>query len=397
MTKRLVVWFRNDLRIHDNILLTSAINEGSKFDEVVCLYCFDPRHFKKTKYGNNKCDKFRTKFLIESVDDLRRNLEGLGCKLVVAYEQPESIIPVIVSSSLSSLVLVQKELTSEEKNVESKVSENIQKLSNNSKLKLIDNDSRLYKVIPYKDMSMIPDTFTPFKEKVEKTSKVEDILASLQLGQLPNSIGVSIGNTCSDKYLPTLNTLISFDDNSSDDSNSKKGVMVFKGGEVEGKTRLKSWMFDNDNLKNYFNVRNGMLGESYSSKFSPWLALGCLSPRLIYHEAKRYERERISNKSTYWLIFELIWRDFFRCLCVKYGNNVFKIGGAKNIMKPWSSNEEHVSRWKNGITGYPLVDANMRELLHTGWMRYYYYPIINIVIIKIIAIVIAGDRMLQVF
>ena len=97
MTKRLVIWFRNDLRIHDNIILSSAIKEANKFDELVLLYCFDPRHFIKTKYGIKKCDTFRTKFLIESVNNLRKNLEDLGCKLIVAYDKPENIIPMIIS------------------------------------------------------------------------------------------------------------------------------------------------------------------------------------------------------------------------------------------------------------------------------------------------------------
>jgi len=46
--------------------------------------------------------------------------------------------------------------------------------------------------------------------------------------------------------------------------------------------------------------RNGMLGGDYSTKFAPWLAAGCISPRTIYHEIKKYEAQRVSNKSTYW-------------------------------------------------------------------------------------------------
>jgi len=75
-----------------------------------------------------------------------------------------------------------------------------------------------------------------------------------------------------------------------------------------------------------------MLGEAYSSKLSPWLALGNISPRFIYSEVKRYETTRgIANKSTYWLVFELIWRDFFRFIYEKYGSRIFYPGGAKGI------------------------------------------------------------------
>jgi hypothetical protein len=65
--------------------------------------------------------------------------------------------------------------------------------------------------------------------------------------------------------------------------------------------------------QDYFETRNGMAGADYSSKFSAWLAHGCISPRFVHAEAQRYERERVKNKSTYWLTFELEWRDFFRC------------------------------------------------------------------------------------
>ena len=196
------------------------------------------------------------------------------------------------------------------------------------------------------------------------------MLPSLEVGQLPisSSINEMYSDTFSDVYLPSLNTLINTTNNNDDNDDSKKGVMIFKGGESEAIKRLNTWMFDEDNLKDYFDIRNGMLGSTYSSKLSPWLALGCISPRYIYEAVKRYEQGRVANKSTYWLIFELIWRDFYRALCGKYNNKIFQIGGAHSISKQWNKNEEYIRRWKDGMTGYPLVDANMRELKNTGWM-----------------------------
>jgi len=114
-----------------------------------------------------------------------------------------------------------------------------------------------------------------------------------------------------------------------------------------------------------------MLGEKYSSKFSPYLACGNLSPRYIASECKRYEKERgITNKSTYWMIFELLWRDFFVFFYEKYGKRIFYSTGAKGTTRtrPWSTDKERIRRWKEGKTGMPLIDANMRELKETGWM-----------------------------
>nr|GMD04635.1 cryptochrome DASH, chloroplastic/mitochondrial [Ipomoea batatas] len=111
-----------------------------------------------------------------------------------------------------------------------------------------------------------------------------------------------------------------------------------------------------------------MLGPDYSTKFSPWLASGCLSPRLIHAEVKRYEKERLSNASTYWVLFELIWRDYFKFLSIKVGNSLFHPGGPRKLNSNWSKDQKLFDAWRNGQTGYPLIDANMKELLTTGFM-----------------------------
>jgi deoxyribodipyrimidine photo-lyase len=119
-----------------------------------------------------------------------------------------------------------------------------------------------------------------------------------------------------------------------------------------------------------------MLGLDYSSKFSPWLANGCISPRYIYEEIKKYEHERTANESTYWLVFELIWRDYFRFVAMKFGNKIFQKYGLKpeSYVKTQTTTainktERNIfEKWRLGETGVPLIDANMKELLATGYM-----------------------------
>ena len=74
-----------------------------------------------------------------------------------------------------------------------------------------------------------------------------------------------------------------------------------KGGESAALERLKHYLWDTDCLASYFDTRNGMLGPDYSTKFSAWLAAGCISPRTIHHEIQKYEQQRTKNKSTYWV------------------------------------------------------------------------------------------------
>ena len=140
----------------------------------------------------------------------------------------------------------------------------------------------------------------------------------------------------------------------------------FKGGETSGLNRLNDYLWGTDAVATYKATRNGLVGTDYSTKFSPWLANGTLSPRAIYWEIKKYEKQRTANDSTYWVIFELIWRDFFRFVCLKYGDKVFYAGGLRGEEIFWKQDMDLFDKWKNGNTGVPFIDANMRELLKVG-------------------------------
>ncbi|RLN12620.1 Cryptochrome DASH, chloroplastic/mitochondrial [Panicum miliaceum] len=87
-----------------------------------------------------------------------------------------------------------------------------------------------------------------------------------------------------------------------------------------------------------------------------------------FRKVKRYEKQRVANDSTYWVLFELIWRDYFRFLSAKYGNSIFHLGGPRKVVSKWSQDQALFESWRDGRTGYPLIDANMRELSATGFM-----------------------------
>ncbi len=117
----------------------------------------------------------------------------------------------------------------------------------------------------------------------------------------------------------------------------------------------------------YKATRNGLMGRDYSSKFSPWLATGALSPRQIYADLKAFERDHGANDGTYWLGFELLWRDYFRLLHLQYGAALYRARGLSELpLAP--HNPRGFERWCRGDTGQPLVDAAMRELAATGYL-----------------------------
>lgn len=118
----------------------------------------------------------------------------------------------------------------------------------------------------------------------------------------------------------------------------------------------------------------------YSTKFAPWLANGCISPRYIHQQVKKYEQEVVANNSTYWVLFEvidflrqitwkLLWRDYFKWIGVKHGNTIFQLyglskdyPGVKPSNKLWKKDSKLFNLWVEGKTGYPFVDANMLEV-----------------------------------
>ena len=85
-------------------------------------------------------------------------------------------------------------------------------------------------------------------------------------------------------------------------------------------------------------------------------------------EVGRYEEERVRNSSTYWLIFELMWRDYFAFLARKYPTRIFRLDGPKQRRFPWRVDHEAFERWRTGRTGDAFIDANMREIAATGYM-----------------------------
>ena len=99
------------------------------------------------------------------------------------------------------------------------------------------------------------------------------------------------------------------------------------------------------------------------------VANGCLSAVQVFWEIQRYEEERLANESTYWLFFELLWREFFRFVGRRFGNRLFIEGGIKGEESYDSQRDSlKLKNWRLGQTQDDFVNANMIELVLTGWM-----------------------------
>jgi deoxyribodipyrimidine photo-lyase len=111
-----------------------------------------------------------------------------------------------------------------------------------------------------------------------------------------------------------------------------------------------------------------MIGIDFSSKLSAWLANGSISPRSVYQQLKNYEQKMGANQSTYWLFFELLWRDYFHFIMKKHGAQLFSKKGIQEEEYQWKREKDIFDLWCKGETGIPMIDANMRELNETGYM-----------------------------
>lgn len=273
----IIVWFRNDLRIHDNETLYQAY---LKNENIIPIFIIPKSFYEKDKLGFERVSKFRKKFLFESLYELDLNLKNIGSSLLILKNTYD--INKIIKEYKVKDIYFQKLFTNEELNEEKEI---ISKLSENINFETF-NTSNL---INNNEINNTPDIFTEFRKYVEKNIKIPDIF------EIPDKIKSEIKES-------NLSNISDF---------NIELNLVFNGGESNALKRLNYYLWETNLIKSYKETRNGLLGSDYSSKLSPYLSFGCISPRKIYYELKKYEKLICKNESTYWLFFELLWRDFF--------------------------------------------------------------------------------------
>ena len=342
--KTAIMWFKTDLRLADNETFMQAIASA---DQVIPVYVWDERLFETTPFGTLKTGIFRKRFLVESLIDLDKRLRSKGSGLMLLKGNPEIEIPKLAQAYHVHKVFAKREVAFEEKQTATAVEKALWKVG--CELEVY-STSTLFRAddLPF-SIKQIPEVFTAFRTKVEKDSFVRELFAEPE--------------TVTSPTIPKVNWELP------EIMRDDRAVLLFEGGETAALNRLNDYLFVSKSVASYKQTRNELIGPDYSSKFSVWLAQGCLSPKTIYHEVKRFEELHGANDSTYWLIFELIWRDFFRFLFKKHNERFFYLKGIKSAYpNPVVHNEQLLEAWKKGETGNDFIDANMKELNATGFM-----------------------------
>lgn len=347
--KKAMVWFTTDLRLNDNETLVRALAFG---DELYPVYCLDTAWLEHEQFGFRRTNYRRMQFLYQSLKDLDGQLRNMGSGLILLAGKPEHTIPEFVVSQSIQRVFTKKQIAPEEKTIHNRVVNGLMKVGVELETT---STSTLYRAedLPF-SITHIPDLFTQFRKRTERDANIRE--AHEKPTSLPKL-------DVPEMTLPDLQSFgfepVPVHENT---------AFPFQGGESRAWNRLNDYLFKRKLVFSYKETRNGLVGESYSSKFSPWLALGCISPRSIYWEIKKAEELFGSNESSYWLVFELLWRDFFRFMMKKHQNKYFQYGGLSGSAEPKQPNWNKVHAWVKGQTGDDFVDANMKELAATGFM-----------------------------
>lgn len=350
-----LVWLRNDLRLHDHEALDAALRFGAP---VVLVYCVGPRGFAPDPLlGVPKAGAFRAQFLLDALIDLRASCRAIGGDLVVRVGEPEREVPALARALGAARLVFHAEVTSEERAVERAVGAGVGPLG--VRCTAVAGHTMVHADdLPF-DARDVPPVFTQFRRRIEREVEI----------RAPRPAPTALpALACEPGAIPTLAQL-----GFTAPPRDPRARFNFVGGESTGLARVHEWIWQKDRLRTYKATRNGLLDPDDASRFSAWLALGCVSARHIHAEVRRYETQRVRNADTEWLIVELLWRDYFRVVAAASGNRLFAAGGLQSLPFPWRWLTDRgvradFDRWAAGTTGYPLVDAAMRELTATGFM-----------------------------
>lgn len=341
-----IVWFRKDLRLHDHPALCRALRESQC---IVPVFVFDDAAYQPDANGRIRTGLYRHQFLQESVEDLQHSLRERGADLLVFYGNAPELLAELCTRYDASAIYYSREYAPEEQKGEQLLA--LRVAAAGVQLIACDNGSLIDRNhLPF-PISRLPFMFTEFRKAVEPILRYSR--------PLPTPESIPVPARMESVEWPALAV--------ARPSADPRAVLPFRGGEDAALSRLKYYL-QSGAAASYFETRNGMLGPDYSTKFSAWLANGCLSPRRIYAGLQAYEAEFGANKSTYWIVFELLWRDFFRFSMERYGSLYFMPGGIQGKAVQAQKDPASFRRWCAAETPDEFVNAHMRELNATGFM-----------------------------
>lgn len=338
--------FTRDLRVNDNLSLNVCCSECKN---VYTVFFFTPEQVMSNAFKSQNA----VQFMIESLESLEEQVKSKGGKLLVLYSEPNKGVEHLIKALDIDGVFMSQEITPYGR----ERFDSIQTVCDKFDVKLTEtNDYYLTEPASILNSSGEPYVkFTPYASKVlshlrTKAGRVPSPYthrnmrlkapSSSQSKNIKNQIALS---TAKSRFAP----------------NGSPQRLV-KGGREAGLSKLRDVK---KNVPSYEATRNDL--EDTTTQLSAYIKFGCVSVREAYHTFDN-DLDKASAES---LIRQLIWRDFYAQVMfsnpdVLYGPMKEKYGKIK-----WSKSKTLLDAWKTGTTGFPIVDAGMREMLATGYMH----------------------------
>jgi deoxyribodipyrimidine photo-lyase len=304
-----LLWFTRDLRVHDHPALHAALGH----DRVVPVFCLDERLLR----GRHE-SPVRTAFVLECLKDLGAALRERGSALLVRHGPPERELPRLAGEAGAEVVYCSADTTPFARARARRVRDQLP-LEEPPGLHAVDDLAKPYKV------------FTPFhrwwleqprRDVLEAPRRLPAV--RLRRGRVP----------------------------------SPEGEGVLRGGEREGRARM-DWFLDGP-VKDYERDKDVPAVEG-TSRLSAYLHLGCVSPRELEERLPRGKGADAFRR-------QLAWRDFHHQVLLHHPDKDVELQERYRRLD-WNDDRELFDAWREGRTGFPLVDAGMRQLRHEGWMH----------------------------
>lgn len=340
----LIYWFRQDLRLADNPAFTRACEQASTLLPVYCT----PTP-ASTAWGFQRVGHHRQYFEKAAVGALTDQLSVRGSALMQVEGDPvEQLLALAQRVGAGTIICERIAAPEEEAQVQALRSAGLT-VEDHWQSSLFSLES-----LPM-SVDQLPDVFSSFRRMIEKahTPARPIVPAPTTIPAPPQAF---VEAPISSSVPPDLDPRSAF----------AYQTPAFSGGEPAAQAHVQQY-FERQLANSYKATRNNLSAVDDSTKFSAWLAQGALSAPQIDQALKRFEAAHGANDSTYWIFFELLWRDYFRFLHLKYGRHLYRASGLIGSDLP-HHNPKGFERWCRGETGEALVDAGMRELAATGYL-----------------------------
>ena len=357
--KKALFCFTNDLRLADNPALKSVLERA---DSLALVYIFNPQEFIAKRYHQPSLGKFRLSFIIQSLFNLQRQLQVNGLQLQILYGDPFNVLSTLIAEQNFSLVGYNRYADHDVQACWRRLERQCQQAATTTEVEFVSSwGNNLFSEQQIYSLGEFFNSFSQFRRQLERSLLTVDVPQDIWPAVLPQSIALSDLSTqfkVSHSWLleNTKNITLQLDQSS-----------LLKPGEQAAQAHLTQY-FLTALPHSYKATRNALDGFDTSTKFSPYLAHGNLSARQIWSALKHFELEQGASESSYWIGFELLWREYFHWLAQRMGKVLFQFKGLATTAPLTSYFPECFHQWCNGCTPYPLVNACMKQLNATGYM-----------------------------